>query len=267
MAQDVSLFTEVDKTGDPDFFIRFLDQGNALPDIQRSKAIILDGLRLRDGQSVLDIGCGTGDDVVDIARSVSPSGSITGVDVSEAMIAEARRRTAGSSLPMAFEVGNAMELRFDAASFDGCRTERMLMHVPDPIRALSEMIRVTKLGGRVSVFDFDWDTFMIDSAYRQTTRQVVSSFSDSIRNGWIGRQLRRMFLDQGMTEVVVVPHQILIGFEFLGLLIGGHLTRAQRAGVLNASDTERWWRDLHDADAAGRFFAGFTAFIVSGAKR
>jgi ubiquinone/menaquinone biosynthesis C-methylase UbiE len=267
MGQDVSLFTEVDKTGDPDFFIRFLDQGNANPDIQRSKAIILNGLRLRDGLSVLDVGCGVGDDVVDIARYVGPSGSITGIDASQAMIAEARRRTAGSSLPIAFEVGDAMELRFDAASFDGCRTERMLMHVPDPIRALSEMIRVTKPGGRVSVFDFDWDTFVVDSPYRQTTRQVVSSFSDSIRNGWIGRQLRRMFLDQGMTEVVVVPHQVFVGFEFLGLLIGGHLTRAQLAGVLNASDTERWWRDLHDADAAGRFFAGFTAFIVSGAKR
>jgi cyclopropane fatty-acyl-phospholipid synthase-like methyltransferase len=60
MGQDVSLFTEVDKTGDADFFIRFLDQGNALPDIQRSKPIILDGLRLRDGLSVLDVGCGAG---------------------------------------------------------------------------------------------------------------------------------------------------------------------------------------------------------------
>ena len=67
MGQDVSLFTEVDKTGDPDFFIRFLDQGNALPDIQRSKGIILNGLRLRDGLSVLDIGCGAG-----MTSSISP---------------------------------------------------------------------------------------------------------------------------------------------------------------------------------------------------
>jgi hypothetical protein len=50
----------------------------------------------------------------------------------------------------------------------------------------------------------------------------VSSFSDSIKSGWIRRQLRRMFLDRGMMEVTVVPHHIFIGFEFLGLLIGGH---------------------------------------------
>jgi ubiquinone/menaquinone biosynthesis C-methylase UbiE len=264
--EDVTLFTEVDRTGDPDFFIRFLDQGNGIPDIQRSKPIILDGLHLREGSFVLDIGCGTGADVVDIARRVAPSGAVTGVDVSEAMIAEAQKRTADLGLPVAFEVGNALGLRFGDGTFDGCRTERMLMHVPEPTRAFAEMVRVTKTGGRISIFDFDWDTFVIDSPHRETTRRIVSSFSDSMRSGWIGRQLRRMFLDGGMIEVAVVAHQIFIGFEFLGLLIGGHLTRAQRAGTLDATEVKRWWDDLRDADAAGRFLAGFTAFIVSGAK-
>jgi len=264
--EDITLFTDVDRTGDPDFFIRFLDQSNASPDIQKSKPLILDGLHLREGLSALDVGCGTGADVVDIARRVAPSGAVTGVDVSGAMIAEARRRTVGLGLPVAFEVGNAMELRFEDGTFDGCRTERMLMHVPDPARAFSEMVRVTKTGGRVCVFDFDWDTFVIDSPHRETTRRIVSSFSDSMRSGWIGRQLRRMFVDRGMIEVVVVPHQIFIGFEGLGLLIGGHLTRAERAGTLDTSDVKRWWDALRDADVAGRFLAGYTAFIVSGTK-
>ena len=152
--RDVALFTEVDKAGDPGFFIRFVDQGNALPDIQTSKFIILEGLRLGEGLSVLDLGCGAGDDVVDIARRVGPTGSVIGVDVSEVMIAEAQKRTAGLGLPVAFEVGNAMELGFESDTFDACRTERMLMHVPDAGQALLEMVRVTKTGGRVSVFDF-----------------------------------------------------------------------------------------------------------------
>lgn len=264
--EDITLFTEVDRTGDPDFFIRFLDQGNANPYIQKSKPIILDGLHLREGQSVLDVGCGTGADVVDIARRVGSSGTVTGVDMSEAMVTEALRRTAGSGLPVAFEVGNATQLRFANGAFDGCRTERMLMHVPDPIRAFSEMVRVTRTGGRISIFDFDWDTFVVDSTHRETTRQIVLSFSDSMRSGWIGRQLRRMFLDGGMIEVAVVPHQIFIGFEFLGLLIGGHLTRAQQAGKLDPTDVKEWWDELRDLDTAGRFLAGFTAFIVSGMK-
>jgi ubiquinone/menaquinone biosynthesis C-methylase UbiE len=264
--EDVTLFTEVDRTGDADFFIRFLDQGNTNPYIQQSKPIILDGLHLREGLRVLDVGCGTGTDVVDIARRVGSSGAAIGVDISEAMVAEAQRRTTGSGLPVTFEVGNAMQLRFEDGAFDGCRTERMLMHVPEPFRAFSEMVRVTKKGGRISIFDFDWDTFVIDSPYRDTTRRIVSSFCDSMQSGWIGRQLRRMFLQNGMIDVAVVPRQIFIGFEFLGLLIGGHLTRAQRAGALDPTDVKKWWEELRNSDSAGRFLAGFTAFIVSGTK-
>jgi ubiquinone/menaquinone biosynthesis C-methylase UbiE len=215
---------------------------------------------------VLDLGCGTGADAFDIAQRVAPSGSVTGVDASQAMIAEAQRRAVGSGFSVAFEVGNATQLRFAENAFDACRTERMLMHIAEPTRAFAEMVRVTKPGGRVAVFDFDWDTFVIDSPYRETTRRVIGSFSDSMRSGWIGRQLRRMFLDAGMTEVAVTCHQVFIGFEFLGLLIGGHLTRAQRAGTLDPAEVKRWWVDLRDADTADRFLAGFTAFIVSGGK-
>src|SRR5215469_7083196 len=101
MSEDVTLFTEVDRTGDPNFFIRFLDQGNALPDIQKSKPIILERLHLRPGLHVLDLGCGTGADALDIARRVAPSGAVTGVDAGETMIAEAQRRAAGSGLSVA----------------------------------------------------------------------------------------------------------------------------------------------------------------------
>jgi len=197
---------------------------------------------------------------------VGPSGAVTGVDMSEAMIANARRCSGSSDLPVTFETADAMALGFADGSFDRCRAERLLMHVPDPVQALAEMVRVTKSHGRVCVFDFDWDTFVIDSPRRDITRQVVSSFSDSIRNGWIGRQLRRRFLDLGMTEVAVVTQEIFVGLEFLRLLIGGHLTQAQQSGAFAAAELQDWWAGLRVAEADGRFLAGFTAFIVSGSK-
>jgi hypothetical protein len=75
-----------------------------------------------------------------------------------------------------------------------------------------------------------------------------------------------MFLDAGMTEVAMTCQQVFVGFEFLGLIIGGHLTRAQRTGALDPAEVKRRWDDLRESDAAGRFLAGTTAFIVSGGK-
>lgn len=264
MADDITMFTEVDQTSDPDFFVRFLDRGNALPSIVQSKPIILDGLRLSPGNRVLDLGCGMGTDVFDIARGVGSAGSVTGVDVSEVMIAQARQRAEGLNLPVSFEVADAQALQFDDASFDACRTERVLMHVPDPGLALSEMVRVTKPSGRISVFDFDWDTFVIDSPDRTTTRAVVAAFSDGLRNGQVGRALPRLFRENGVSDVHVVGHTVFIDFEFLGLLIGGALTAAQAAGMLDPGDLSAWWRGLADADERGDFLAALTAFIVSG---
>lgn len=113
-------------------------------------------------------------DVFEIAPLVGSKGQVTGVDVSAAMIDEARRRAEGRGLPVSFEVGDSQALRFDTSTFDAVRTERMLMHVPDAELALSEMARVLKPGGRMSVFDFDWETQFCDSPHKDTTRRITT---------------------------------------------------------------------------------------------
>jgi ubiquinone/menaquinone biosynthesis C-methylase UbiE len=263
---DITLFTAVDRTADPGFFARFLDAGNDLPAIRASKSIMLDQMRLSEGAAVLDAGCGTGADALELARIVGPTGRVVGIDVSETMINGARRRAAGADDSPEFEVGDAQSLRFDDDAFDATRTERMLMHVPDAVTAFAELVRVTRSGGRVVVFDFDWDTAIVDSAHRPTTRRIMRSFADGIRNGWIGRQLPRLFREHGLIDVTVTPHTVLFPYEFAELLWGGHLTRAQEAGTVTPAEVAQWWAGLNRAHEQQCFFAGLTAFIVAGTK-
>src|SRR6516162_10623011 len=110
-AEDITPFSSVDRTKEPDFFKRFLDEGNKLPGIIASKPIILGGLQLTGGEKVLDAGCGLGDDTFEIAQMVGSQGRAVGIDVSETMILEARRRAVARSLPAEFEVGDAQALR------------------------------------------------------------------------------------------------------------------------------------------------------------
>ena len=146
-----------------------------------------------------------GADSFDLAAIVGPNGVVTGVDFSESLIAEAIRRAAARNLPVVFEVGDAQSLRFPDGAFDAVRTERMLMHVPNAKQALYEMARVLRPGGRMAVLDFDWDSQFCDSPYKDTTRKIVTSFSDGMKNGWIGRQLPRLFREVGMTDVSNIP--------------------------------------------------------------
>jgi ubiquinone/menaquinone biosynthesis C-methylase UbiE len=264
--EDVTHFTSVDKTGDPAFFLKFLDEANKHADVIAWKSVILDGLRLQPGAQVLDIGCGAGADAFDIFDRVGPSGHVTGVDISEALITEAFRRAVGRNLPITFEVGDAQVLRFLDHTFDAIRTERMLMHVPNSEQALSEMARVLRPGGRMAVHDFDWETQFCDSPYKEITRKIALSFCDGIKNGWIGRCLPRLFGEIGMTDVSVSFHTFTATYDFLQLLLGGHIARAVPKGVLSEHEANLWWTHLAQASALGTFLYGFTAFIVSGTK-
>jgi ubiquinone/menaquinone biosynthesis C-methylase UbiE len=263
---DVTHFTTVDHTSDPSFFLRFLDAANAIPGVAAWKSDILDALYLKPGANVLDIGCGAGTDVFDLVERVGPGGHVTGVDFSESLIAEAVRRAAGRNLPVSFEVGDAQNLRFPDGTFDAVRTERMLMHVPEANKALSEMSRVLRRGGRMAVHDFDWESQFCDSPYKETTRRIALSFCDSMRNGWIGRQLPRIFREVGMTDVTVSFRTVLMTYDFLQLLLGGHVARMVSAGTLSENDADLWWTHLSLANREGIFHYGFTASIVSGTK-
>jgi ubiquinone/menaquinone biosynthesis C-methylase UbiE len=264
--ESVTSFTTVDHTADPNFFLHFLDEVNKQPGISAWKSVIIDGLRLQPGMQVLDIGCGMGADSFELAARGGPDGLVTGVDFSETLIAEATRRAAGRNLPVIFEVGDAQALRFPDRTFDAVRTERMLMHVPNAKQALSEMARVLRPGGRMAVHDFDWESQFCDSPYKDTTRKIANSFCDGLKNGWIGRQLPRIFREVGMTDVSISFQTATFSYRFLQLLLGGHVAHAVSSGSLSESEANQWWTHLAQANDEGTFFCGLTAFIISGTK-
>ena len=261
------LFTEVDRSNDPDFFVRFMDEAQKPAGIQASKQVMLARMALTPGAAVLEVGCGPGSDVLDLVDAVGPTGRLVGLDASDVMIAEARRRAVARRAPVTFEVGDVQALPFQDGEFDVCRAARLLEHLSDAGPALSEMVRVTRPGGRIVVLDFDWDTLIIDHPDRATTRAVVLSYSDSISNGWIGRQLPRLLGEQGLEVSSIDPVQIFVHYALAELFLGSHLAQIQATGVLSPEKARQWWDLLREADKREALLISFTAFIVAGTKR
>src|SRR3712207_5163952 len=114
-------FDRVDGTTDPADFVRYLDTTRATEFFQEIKRRSLALLDLRAGQRALDVGCGTGDEVLGLARLVGPRGRAVGVDASATMLTEARRRAADVDLRAAFILADAQRLAFADGVFDGCR--------------------------------------------------------------------------------------------------------------------------------------------------
>lgn len=256
-------YAAVDHSEDPSLCISLMDLMGVVPGVEAIRAEAFALLKLRPGQRVLDLGCGTGDLSRELAGWVAPDGEVTGVDFSRAMVAEANWRQASSDPPVTFEEGDAAHLRFDSATFDACWTERMLCHVPDPTSVLREMARVLRPGGRVVIIDVDTDGTMIDHPDRRITGAFASTMAAQSPNGWIGRQLRRRLTQAGLTDVVLRPKVIELPYLVFEAMVGPVGAALVTSGAISSAAFDAWARDLAAAHAAGTFFMAVNLFIAA----
>jgi ubiquinone/menaquinone biosynthesis C-methylase UbiE len=247
----------------------YLDTVSTQDSVQRYKRRTYALLDARPGARILDVGCGPGDDVRAMAELVGSTGRVVGVDIREEMIAEARGRSAGVDLPVEFLIGSIYQLDFADDAFDGCRADRVFQHLDRPQDALAEMIRVTRSGGRIVVFDVDWETLTIDMPDRIVTRKILNWDCDMHGSGWVGRSLLRLFRAAGLQDIVVEPTTaILTDFAAAELLLGfrENADVAQAAGVITADEGQAWLNSLEQAKQEGWFFSSLTSFTACGRK-
>lgn len=122
---------------------------------------------LKQDSVVLDVGCGLGFLGLSLMEFI-PTGKMIGVDLDPKLLEEAKRRADKKLLSgvVDFRVGNAYELPFDDAMFDLSVCQTLLMHLDEPIKAIYEMKRVVKKGGRVVAIEPDHSSrAFFDTAY------------------------------------------------------------------------------------------------------
>ena len=101
------------------------------------------------GGRILDVACGPGQFIEILVDSMASWEHITGLDLSDEIMAEARQKFDGKKF--SFVTGSALELPFDDDTFDLVCISNGLHHVPDNKKTLNEMLRVVKEGGNVLV--------------------------------------------------------------------------------------------------------------------
>lgn len=253
-----------------DLAARLEKRGEARDEVA-TRAAYLDLLGVEPGQRVLEVGCGTGVVLRDVARRVAPDGRAVGLDPSQHLLHVARElaQQAGLGRLIELRTGDARALPFADATFDVALAVTTLSHVPEGERAVPELARVVRPGGRVGVLDRDDDTFFVSHPDRVLTRRVIAAGADNaLVDAWLGRRVPWLLAQAGLEDVRV---RAFAGVEqdpagFYAVSLRGRAEIAAKAGAISTDELARWQQQLDDAAAAGGFMVGLTQIFVWGTR-
>ncbi len=231
------------------------------------------------GSRVLEAGCGVGAQTVTLARN-SPKAAITSVDISEASVAEARRRVAAAGLAnVTFQQADIFHLPFDPGSFDHVFVCFVLEHLPQPVEALRVLKNLLKDGGTLTVIEGDHGStyFHPDNAAAHRAIQCqVELQRRAGGNSMIGRELYPLLVAAGYHTVRVSPRMVYVdasrpelveGFtkKTFTAMIEGVRERALEAGLMEAATFDQGIAGLYRAAEPDGVFC-YTFFKATGIK-
>jgi ubiquinone/menaquinone biosynthesis C-methylase UbiE len=265
---DLRSFADVDGSDNPQALFRSLDVGRATNGMRQAEAEIMRRLRLDSARRVLDLGCGLGDDARAMAGAMPAAGTVVGVDLSRLMVDEARRRTAATAAAdrIEFLVAPATDVPLPAGSFDRCRAQAIMQHVPDARGVVAETARLLRPGGVAVALEFDLGSTVVDHPDRATTRRILDGVTDAALDGWIGRQLPRLFREAGFVDVEAAPQMVFNDFEFFSFTLRRPLAQLVKDQLVTGREAVRWMSTLENMHRDGHFLAGSLAFVVSAVR-
>jgi len=188
---------------------------------------VFDSWGFKASDRVLDVGCGQGIYLARLAKSYGFEG--VGVDISRKSVEYAQKHLAGKKLR--FKVGEATKLPFTEASFDKVVSFDALEHIEAQEKAVKEMVRVLKPGGRLLIYtlnkndkySLDWMWHKLGFKVYERAMHKPELFVDA---GFIKKQLKSLgmrqirirffdaFVGLGMSELIMVS---ALGLQKIGL--------------------------------------------------
>jgi SAM-dependent methyltransferase len=243
-----------------------LEKRGQAQDEVTTRASYLELLGITPGERVLEVGCGTGVVLRDLARRVKPGGMAVGLDPGPHFLAIAAEliEQAGLSELTELREGDARALPFGDGEFDAVLAVTTLSHVPNGDQALREMVRVLRPSGRVGLLDHDADATIVSHPDRTLTRRIIAAASDHRQaDSWIGRRFPGLLTAAGVRDVRVRAFTTIEQDRdsFYANQARNRATFAVQAGVISADEQRRWVEALEAEMRAGGFIAVTQLFV------
>ena len=216
---------------------------------------VFEALAIESGQSVLDLGCGGGHLVRDVAQAVGNSGRAVGLDASREQIQAASEVCAGMAAVELVD-GDATELPFDDCSFDCLASIQMLEYVAEIDSALKEARRVLRPGGKAALISVLWDHWRFHGAEPELNDKMHNTWRMHCPHQMLPMELPTKLEAAGFDSVLQKPiafmnntmHRNAFSLWAAKLVAAFAITEG-----IDKNEAALWLDQLDKADAGGRF--------------
>jgi arsenite methyltransferase len=235
-------------------------------DVLRRRQLVYEALGAQPGDDILDVGCGPGFYSRELLDRVGPQGSVTGVDQSPQMLAVARRRCDGFA-NAAFEEGDATALPVEGGRYDRALSVQVLEYVADVPKALAEMQRALRPGGRVVIWDVDWATVSWHSEDPARMDRVLAAWDEHLADPSLPRTLAASLRTAGFEDVRMDAHAFATAELSQETYGGAALPVIERYVRQQGSpDVDAWADEQRALGERGEFFFACIQFCFSAVK-
>lgn len=235
-------------------------------DVLRRRAIVREALGAQPGERIIDVGCGPGFYVAELLEEVGSEGSVLGIDSAEAMLALAARRCEGHQ-NASFARADATSLPAADSSFDAALSVQVMEYVPDVRSALKEISRVLRPGGRIVIWDVDWETLSWYSPDAERFERAKKAFDKHLTHPTLPQRLTALVRSAGFDDVAMEGHvfatnvidpeaYLCMGMPLFFEFIAGQ----EEFGPEAAAALEQEQRELGES---GEFYGSVTQFCFT----
>ncbi|GAA3080171.1 methyltransferase domain-containing protein [Kribbella aluminosa] len=238
----------------------FLDWIEERPGAAELRAASYRMLGLKRGATCVDVACGAGHAVAELARKGL---KVTGIDADPDAIEAARERAPGAM----FHVAHSDDLPLEDGSADGYRALRLFHLLEDPRPTIAEARRVLHPGGRIVVGGQDYGFLLIDSSDQDLTDVICLGLESRTVSPRATRTLRDVLLDAGFHDVEVAVHnEIVTEHGQLAPQLKSAAGAAVEKALITQEDADNWLVEQSRRGRRNRFLAVVPTLLVGGRR-
>jgi ubiquinone/menaquinone biosynthesis C-methylase UbiE len=238
----------------------FLERIEERPGAAELRAASYRMLGLKRGATCVDVACGAGHAVAELAKHGL---KVTGIDADPDAIEAARDRAPGAM----FHVAHSDALPLEDAALDGYRALRLFHLLADPGPTIAEAHRVLRPGGRIVVGGQDYGFVLIDSSDQDLTDVIRLGLESRTVSPRAVRTLRDTLLDRGFRDVEVAVHtEVVTDYRELAAQFRSAAGAAVEKALITQKDADSWLAEQSRRGRRNRFLAVLPTLLV-GARR